>query len=98
MWTQPARSEQWRAEGAGGAVGGTRASGSAGVEQQRMQLLARRGDACGSGRHAARWSASAGARGLDLGRRAVRHQALGRRINARGGVVARGAGSAEVRG
>jgi hypothetical protein len=42
--------------------------------------------------------AGAQARGLDLGRRAVRHQALERRIGARGGVAARGAGSAEVRG
>jgi hypothetical protein len=46
-----------------------RVSGSAGVEQQRMQVLARRGGVCGSGRHAARWSASAGARRLDLRRR-----------------------------
>jgi hypothetical protein len=34
-----------------------------------MQVLARRGGVCGSGRHAARWSASAGARRLDLRRR-----------------------------
>jgi hypothetical protein len=40
----------------------------------------------------------AGARGLDLGRRAVRHQALERRIDARGGVAARSVVSAEMRG
>jgi hypothetical protein len=63
-----------------------------------MQVLARRDGACGSGRHAARWRASAGARGLNLGRRAVRHQALERWISARGGVAARSARNAEVRG
>jgi hypothetical protein len=69
VWRQAARNEQWCAKGAGDAVGGARVSGSAGVEQQRMQVLARRGGVCGSGRHAPCWSASAGARRLDLRRR-----------------------------
>jgi hypothetical protein len=78
--------------------GSARRRRTAAPEWMRRQVLARRGGACRSGRHAARWSASAGARGLDLGRRAVRHQALERRIGARGGVAARGDGSTEVRG
>jgi hypothetical protein len=49
LWRQVAQSEQCRAEGAGGAVGGARASGSAGVEQ-RVRDRAERGTGARTGR------------------------------------------------